>query len=66
MAIPQYFFGLSLGCEFWEQVIFAREYLYSELKTLYLRAFSYLIAKELKLSTFKSDMHPELCEEISF
>jgi hypothetical protein len=41
-----------------EHVTFAKEYLYSSLKTLYLRAFNHLIAKALKLCTFKSDMLP--------
>jgi len=41
-----------------EHVTFAKEYLYSSLKTLYLRAFNHFIAKALKLCTFKSDMLP--------
>jgi hypothetical protein len=40
-----------------EYITLAIEYLYSWTKTLYLRAFNYLIAKD-KLCTFKSEMLP--------
>jgi hypothetical protein len=41
-----------------EHVTFTNKYLYSWLKTLYLRAFNYLLAKSLKLCIFKSDILP--------
>ncbi len=41
-----------------EHITFAIEYLYSWIKTFYIRAFNYLIPKALNLCTFKSDMLP--------